>query len=193
MTTFTLVNSEVQVAFSSSNATTNNQPLYTVPAGKIARVDFDSCHWRSTGSFASAAFMVWSKPANVARKHYVGNYQNQAGNTVRSVSFYPAWSDFSNLKLDAGGTTNVWYTGSDSTAQIQNWLASDGTTQPETSLYENTAYTNNATAGARFWGPRSIYLAPNEQMLFFTKCTDNNGLPVNSWINIRLAVWLEDA
>jgi hypothetical protein len=189
MTTFSLVDTEVQVGFNATTATTNNQALYTVPAGKIARVDFDSCHWRSTGFFGRAAFMVWSKPANVLRKHYVGNYQRQQ--SVRSLSFYPAWSSFANVEV-SNASGGVYFSGAESSAQIQNSINSDGSVNPEDSLVESTPVYNSATNGTRFFGPKSIYLNPGEQMLFFTKYADNDGQSVNVWVNFRLAVWLED-
>jgi hypothetical protein len=72
MTTFTFVDVEVATV-NQSNSYINSQTLYTVPAGKLAKIKFDSVHMsKSTGtSWGEHIFVMWSQGTNVFRKHVI--------------------------------------------------------------------------------------------------------------------------
>jgi hypothetical protein len=190
MTTFAFIN--VEASFSGGNSLQHGeQTLYTVPAGKLAKIKFDSYHASvdSTGNqFSSMYWLMYSQNTinnTTLRKHMFGmGDTNNATN--RSFSFYnPA--DFNGVNTIIGQTVGI-YENRDMNAQPENWVSSN-----EPINFNDSARMANWTDqgyGAQTYGPETFFMAAGEVLKVRTKTVCNGSL--TRYTNMRCAVWLED-
>jgi len=192
MTTFAFAN--VEASFDSTAGTTfshGEQTVYTVPAGKLAKIKFDSYHMSIDTTNRIIYKMYWTlysqnSSSTTARKHMVGEgFNSDSG--VRTMSFYnPA--DFTTVPFDKGGNTTAAY-GKIMNAAPENWITNnvphDGF---DASLRMNTWDTQGY--GAFVHGPETFFLGAGEVLKLRTKSELNAG--ADRYTNIRCAVWLED-
>ena len=147
MTTFSFIN--VEASFSGGTSINHGeQTLYTVPAGKIAKIKFDSYHTSvdSTGNMLSTKYWVMYSQntinSSTLRKHMMGSFDNN-DSTVRSCSFYnPA--DFYGVQMQTGATT--LYENRIMNAMPENWVSSNEPVNPNDSLRGQGTWNNQGLA-----------------------------------------------
>jgi hypothetical protein len=188
MTTFTFV--DVEVATVNANPTyINQQVLYTVPSGKIAKIKFDSVHIsKSTGTgFSVHIFVMYSQGTNVIRKHVVG-YADTPSSDVATLNYYNP-KDWTNVQT-AGGTASI-STAYTMSTQPQSWI--DSSNNIDTTFDDNlVGYPNYTTAdnGTRVYCPETFFMKAGEVLKYSDKLENVTG--GHRYTNMRLAVWLED-
>ena len=190
MTTFAFVDLEIATV----NQTTSyidQQTLYTVPTGKLAKIKFDSVHVSKTSSSAyqDHIFVMYSQGTNVMRKHIVGFAVNTGTNT-RTISYYNP-SDWS-VQPTASGPTGSVYQQHSMSAQPNQWINTDGTIDstliPDLQGYPE--YNTSVSSGARVYCPETFFMKAGEVLKYSDAL---NGLTGGyRYTNMRLAVWLED-
>ena len=190
MTTFAFIN--VEATFSGGTSLSHGeQTLYTVPAGKLAKIKFDSYHLSvsSTGNMISGMYWIMYSQNTInnttLRKHMFGMGDN-TGSTIRSFSFYnPA--DFKGANAIIGQTAGL-YEDRTMNAQPENWVNSN-----EAIDHNDSARMSNWTDqgyGASVYGPETFFMAAGEVLKVRTKTVCNGSL--TRYTNMRCAVWLED-
>ena len=193
MTSFSFINNEILLGTSQVQEFTNIT-IYTVPSGKVARVQMDSIHLYAKGDvkFEDVAFTIWSKPSNTFCKHITGDYsfRGDGAHSVKTVSFYPNWTRPVANEFSAAGSNYFSYSAN---AQMQNWVLQNETFYVDkdvTSGYPDAQTTTNA--GTRLWAPKQFFLSAGEVLKLNgetrTDLTSSEGL----YFNTRLAIWLED-
>ena len=190
MTTFAFVDVEIATV-NQSTSYINQQTLYTVPTGKLAKIKFDSVHVSKTSdeAYQDHAFIMYSQGTNIVRKHIVG-YAVNTGTQARTISYYNP-SDWSVQPTASGPTGGVYQQHSMST-QPQQWVNTDGTIDstliPDLQGYPQ--YSNQFTYGARVYCPETFFMKAGEVL----KYSDALSGPTGNYryTNMRLAVWLED-
>lgn len=193
MTTFSLVDNNTTILSSNTSGYSYNNSLYTVPTGKIARIQFDSCHMRvdGGGEMQQTAWGVWSKPDAVVRKHYMASYYgNGTSNYLKTVHWYPNGSNHSPFTTQAGygASTRYFFTAS---AQMEDWVSSSGAVTGNDGVYVGHKSDEGSEGyGSQLWGPDSFYCKAGEQLLFTAYSSVSSTSTV--YMNLRLAVWLED-
>jgi hypothetical protein len=192
MTTFTFVDVEVTTALSEVSYI-NQQTLYTVPSGKIAKIKFDSSHITSTasgGKFAEHSFICFSQGTNVKRKHIVG-YTRSSNTGVSSLhyynpkdwTFYPAYSG-------AQSDERIYHP---MNVQPTSWNPQNtiDTTMSNSIAGYHKYEERNLDYGSRVYSPETFFMKAGEILKY------SDGLYYETpsgtrYTNMRLAVWLED-
>jgi hypothetical protein len=193
MTTFTLIDHEVDVHTSGQTVNFQDLTVYTVPSGKVARVQLDSINVSANGGGGEInkfAAMYWSKPSNAYRKHYTIAYNsNSSSQDVRTISWYPNWSEAVPPTFVGGSTSYFNYT---MNAQMEDWVDANGNFSNDKEIAGGMPTALSSTnAGTRLWAPKQSFLKAGEVIKLngqVFRSTNNSNL----WINTRLAVWLED-
>lgn len=190
MTTFSFIN--VEATFSGGTSLNHGeQTLYTVPAGKLAKIKFDSYHTSvsSTGNMISGKYWLMysqnSANSTTLRKHMFGAGDNNES-SIRSFSFYnPA--DFKGQDVRIGSNTGI-YEDRLMNAQPENWVNSNEAIDFNDSARASSWSTQGY--GAQTYGPETFFMAAGEVLKLRTKTVCNGSL--TRYTNMRCAVWLED-
>jgi hypothetical protein len=190
MTTFSFIN--VEASYSGGTSLNHGeQTLYTVPAGKLAKIKFDSYHTSvsSTSNVMTGKYWIMysqnSANSTTLRKHMFGMGDTNEG-TVRSFHFYnPA--DFKGVDAIIGNNTGI-YENRTMNAMPESWIytnePSDFNDSPRMSNWGDQGY------GAQTYGPETFFMAAGEVLKVRTKTVCNGSL--TRYTNMRCAVWLED-
>ena len=191
MTTFAFANVEAAYYTSSGSLQHGEQTIYTVPAGKLAKIKFDSFHMSIEGTSNKIDKLYWilysqNSSSTTLRKHMVGEGFNQDSN-VRTISFYnPA--DFTTVPFERGGDTGNPYYGKTMNAVPENFSSNNSPGNINDSLREyqwsNTGY------GTFTHGPETFFMGAGEVLKLRAKDSLSTG--ANRFTNMRCAVWLED-
>jgi hypothetical protein len=194
MTTFTLVDHEVDVHVNGQTANFQEKTVYTVPTGKVARVQLDSINVYAdggAGEIIHMTIMYWSKPNNTLKKFYTASYNsdNSATQYVRTISWYPNWTQPDPSNFSSGAANYFSYS---MNAQMEDWVDSNGNFSNDKDAYAGMADAQQSVnRGTRLWAPKQSFLKAGETIKFngqAYRSTNNNYL----WVNTRLAVFLED-
>lgn len=193
MTTFAFINNEILLGTAQVLEFTNHT-IYTVPSGKVARVQMDSIHLYAKGDakFEDVAFSIWSKPNNTFCKHITGDYsyRGDGGNSVKTVAFYPNWTVPVTNTFSAGGTNYFNYSAN---AQMENWIQQNESFSVDKDVVSGypDAQTNT-NAGTRLWAPKQFFLSAGEVLKLNGETRTQLNFNTGLYFNTRLAVWLED-
>ncbi len=190
MTTFAFANVEAAYYTTTGSLSHGEQTIYTVPAGKLAKIKFDSFHMSINGTSNMIEKLYWilysqNSSATTLRKHMVGEGFIDNGD-VRTISFYnPA--DFTTVPYDKGGSTTPAY------GKIMNAVPEDfaSNNQPQNindSLREQQWSTQGY--GTFTHGPETFFMGAGEVLKLRAKDSLSSG--ANRFTNMRCAVWLED-
>ncbi len=189
MTTYSLEDKEYTYTISGSNAYIQGVTVYTVPAGKIAKIKFDSFHLSqsSNNTFNTTSVLFYSEGTNIIRKHQF-LYNNEDQGDVSSQHWYNS-ADFSRHVLSGGSTTVAG--NYQMQAQNQDWSANGSIdTTPDSNVQYASAQTSR---GARHLGPDYFYMKAGEVLKVISQIAFPSGPGGNFYGNSRFMVFLEDS
>ena len=190
MTTFTFVDQEYTTSTGGTNYITPSS-VYTVPSGKIARIKMDSVNTSNSAAgtyFREGTFILFSDGTNVHRKHMFGWYAGDDTNTA-TISWYNP-IEFGGMNEAENGTSTIRYY-APMNAQPRTWV-SGGIVESNinTSVGGEGYWQSVASYGGACFGPSSFYMKAGEVLkLAAAADTANNSA---KYVNVRLAIWLED-
>ena len=191
MTTFAFANVEASYYTSTGSLNHGEQTIYTVPAGKLAKIKFDSFHMSIEGTSNKIDKLYWilysqNSSSTTLRKHMAGEgFIDDSG--VRTISFYnPA--DFTTVPYDKGGTTSNPSYGKLMNAVPENFASNNQAQNINDSL---RGYTWSSSGYGTFThGPETFFMGAGEVLKLRAKDSLSSG--ANRFTNMRCAVWLED-
>jgi len=192
MTTFAFANVEASYGSGGTSLSHPEQTIYTVPAGKLAKIKFDSYHMSINTTNRLINKMYWilysqNSSSTTLRKHMVGEaYNTDTG--VRTMSFYnPA--DFTTLPIAEGGATGNPRYGKFMNAVPENFVSNNVSQNINDSLRMATWSVQGE--GAFVHGPETFFMGAGEVLKLRTKDALNSS-DASRFTNMRCAVWLED-
>ena len=190
MTTYSFVDFEATYTKSSANMYLGGNTVYTVPSGKIAKIEFDSFHISQSGNntFNLANVLLYSEGTNIKRKHTLLFYNGSTGDHSSLHWFNP--NVYGRMDT-AGGGTNL-QSNSTMSAQPQDWSANGSVdTTPDSNCQHVTFQGSNF--GARVLGPAYWYMEAGEVLKVISRGEFASTISGNMYANARLMVFLEDS
>lgn len=190
MTTYSFVDQEFTMTKIGANAYLQGDTVYTVPSGKIAKIQFDSFHLSqsSDNTFNLHNFTLYSQGTNIIRKHFFGDY-NFSNGDISSIHYYDT-NNFAQTPNNNGNAAERYaYTHS---AQSQDW-SRNGTVNTSPDSNVQLANFIGSGQGNRSNGPSYWYMDAGEVLKVISRCEFPATIAGNLYTNIRLMVFLEDS
>ena len=190
MTTYAFEDDTFTYTKSGANIYLQGDTVYTVPSGKIAKIEFDSFHLSQSAddTFNTNHVLFYSTASNIRRKHMFFLYRGSSGD-VSSIHWYNP-SNYGGVDSVGGGTTEKFnYTMS---AQPQDW-SRNGTvdTTPDSNVVNDVFAASSS--GARAYGPRYFYMTAGEVLKVIARGEFASTPSSNFYGNARFMIFLEDA
>lgn len=190
MTTYSFEDKEYTYTKSSDWIYLQGNTVYTVPTGKIAKLEFDSFHISQSADnqYGQTSVLFYTEGTNIKRKHNF-LYYNGADGDVSSLHWYNP-TNYARIDV-SGGPTSIQYN-STMVSQPQDW-SRNGTV--DTTPDENTAQVGfqGSNYGARVLGPSYFYMKAGEVLKVISVSRFGSAPSGNLYGNSRFMVFLEDS
>ena len=189
MTTYNFEDDTFTYTKSGANIYLGGNTVYTVPTGKIAKVEFDSFHLSQSANdtFNNNNITFYSQTGNAIRKHMFLLYRGSSGD-LSSLHWYNPYN-YGTQHGAYGGTSDVYMRTMSS--QPQDWSA-NGTI--DTTPDSNTVQTEyNSSIGAMSFGPRYFYMKAGEILKVIARGEFATSPSSTFYGNSRFMIFLEDA
>ena len=189
MTTYAFEDNTFTYTKSSANMYLQGNTVYTVPTGKIAKVEFDSFHLSQTANntFNTNNVLFYSTGTNAIRKHMFLFYNGSSGDHS-SLHWYNPYN-YGRLDAMYGGTSDLY--ARTMSSQPQDWSV-NGTidTTPDSNTVD---ISYSSSTGSMSYGPRYFFMKAGEILKVIARGEFATPISGDMYGNARFMIFLEDA